>query len=76
MKLGSYIILYCQAYLRYRLDFFKSNYGPTEKYYLNYHHKLLRFHAIALLKNELFETVSLDFSLFVKENSSLRHSRV
>ena len=51
------MILCCQAYLRRKLDFLKSNYGSGKRHYSNYHDKLLRFHATASVNHELLEII-------------------
>ena len=58
-KLGSYIILYCQAYLRCKLDFLNQKFWSNKKgiTHSNYHQKLLQFHATSSVKHELFETI-------------------
>ena len=48
------MILYCRAYLRRKPDFFKSYYGRQKNITQN---KLLRFHATASVKHELFEKI-------------------
>ena len=51
------MILCCQAYLRRKLDFLKSNYGSEKRHYSNYHDKLLQFHATASIILELLEKI-------------------